>query len=50
MKTLIIAVMLFFALGSGISMVVLAFRTDFREPGADNGGYRTALELFRPNK
>jgi len=49
MKTLIIALMLFFALGSSISMIVLAFRTDFREPAADNDRYRTAWELFRPN-
>jgi hypothetical protein len=29
------------ALASGISMLALAFRADFREPAADNGGDRT---------
>jgi hypothetical protein len=47
MKTFIIALMLFFALASGISMMVLAFRADFRELAADNGGDRTTLP--RPN-
>jgi len=49
MKTFIIAVMLFFALVSGISMIPLAFRSDFRELAADNGGDRTTGELSRPN-
>jgi hypothetical protein len=40
MKTFIIALMLFFALASGISMIVLAFRADFGELAADNAGNR----------
>jgi hypothetical protein len=47
MKTFIIALMLFFALASGISVMVLAFRADFRDLAADNGGDRTTLP--RPN-
>jgi hypothetical protein len=38
MKTFITALALVIALASGISMIALAFRTDFREPAADNGG------------
>jgi hypothetical protein len=49
MKTFITALTLFFALASGISMIALAFRADFRELSTYNGGDRTALELSRPN-
>jgi hypothetical protein len=35
MKTFITALMLFLALASGISMIALAFRGDFRELAAD---------------
>jgi hypothetical protein len=38
MKTFITALALVIALASGISMIALAFRADFREPAADNGG------------
>jgi hypothetical protein len=38
MKTFIIALALVFALASGISMIALAFRTDFQAPAADNVG------------
>jgi hypothetical protein len=41
MKTFITALALVIALACGISMMALAFRTDFREPAADNGGDRT---------
>jgi hypothetical protein len=41
MKTFIIALMLFFALASGISMMVLAFRSDFGELAADKARDRT---------
>jgi len=37
-KTFITALALVFALASGLSMLALAFRSDFREPAADNGG------------
>jgi hypothetical protein len=47
MKTWITALMLFFALVSGISMIVLAFRADFGELAADNRGDRTAWGLSR---
>jgi hypothetical protein len=36
------------ALASGISMIALAFRFDFRQLAADNSGYRTAWELPLP--
>ena len=49
MRTFITALLLFFALVSGISMIVLAFRADFQELAADNGGDRAAWELPRPN-
>jgi hypothetical protein len=49
MKTCITALMLFFALATGISMIAVAFRADFSEHFANNGGDRTALELSRPN-
>jgi hypothetical protein len=49
MRTYITALMLFFALASGISMIALAFRADFQELVADNSGDRTAWELSRPN-
>jgi len=49
MRTFITALLLFFALASGISMIALAFRADFQELAADNGGDRTAWELPRPN-
>jgi hypothetical protein len=44
MKTFITALALFIALASGLSMIALAFRADFREPAADNGGDRTTWE------
>jgi hypothetical protein len=37
-KIFITALALVIALASGVSMMALAFRTDFREPAADNGG------------
>jgi hypothetical protein len=49
MKTFITALMLFVALASGIYLIILAFRADFQELAADNGGDRTAWELSRPN-
>jgi hypothetical protein len=49
MKTFIIALMVFFALVSGISMIALAFRADFQELAADNGEDCTTGELSRPN-
>jgi hypothetical protein len=49
MKTFITALMLSVALASGISMIAMAFRADFRELAADNGGDRTTWELSRPN-
>jgi hypothetical protein len=49
MKTFITALTLFFALASGISMMAMAFRADFRELAADNGGDQTAWELSRRN-
>jgi hypothetical protein len=49
MKTVITALMLFVALASGISMIALAFRADFRELAADNGEDRTTWELSRPH-
>jgi len=48
MKTLI-ALTLLLAFASGIFMMALAFRGDFRRLAADNGADRTAWELFRPN-
>jgi hypothetical protein len=48
-KTLITALALVFALAGGISMLALAFRTDFRGPTADNGGDWTMSEPPRPN-
>ena len=41
MKTFITALMLVFALASGISLITLAFRTDFREPAAGIGYWTT---------
>jgi hypothetical protein len=38
MKTFITALALVIALASGISMIALAFRTDFQPPAADNVG------------
>jgi hypothetical protein len=38
MKTFITALAVVFALASGISMIALAFRADFRETTAHNGG------------
>jgi len=49
MKTCITALMLFFALATGISMMAAAFRADFSEHSVSNGGDQTALELSRPN-
>jgi hypothetical protein len=46
MKTFITALTLSLALASGISMVALAFRGDFRQLAADNGA---TWELSRPN-
>jgi hypothetical protein len=44
MKTFITALALVIALASGLSMIALAFRADFREPATDNGGVRTTWE------
>jgi hypothetical protein len=41
MKTFITALALVIALASGISMVALAFRADFRGTATDNGEDRT---------
>jgi len=49
MKTFITALTLVLALASGMSMIAMAFRADFRELAADNGGDRTTWELSRPN-
>jgi hypothetical protein len=49
MKTFITALMLFVALASGVSMIAMAFRADFGELAADNGGDRTTWEPSRPN-
>ena len=49
MKTFITALTLVLALASGMSMITMAFRADFRELAADNGGDRTTWELSRPN-
>jgi hypothetical protein len=49
MKTFITALTLLLALASGISMTALAFRGDFRQLAADNGGDRTTGESSRPN-
>jgi hypothetical protein len=46
MKIFIIALALVVALASGLSMIAWAFRADFREPAADNGGDRTTWESF----
>jgi hypothetical protein len=40
MKTFITALALVFAVAGGISLIALAFRTDFREPAVDNSGDR----------
>ena len=48
MKTLITALMLVLALASGISLITLAFRTDFRDdPAAGNGDWTTWNRLGR---
>jgi hypothetical protein len=39
MKTFITALMLVFALASGIFLITVAFRTDFREPAAGIGDW-----------
>jgi hypothetical protein len=49
MKTFITALTLSLALASGICMMALAFRADFQQLAADNGGERTTWELSRPN-
>jgi hypothetical protein len=41
--------MLLLALVSGMSMIAMAFHSDFRELAADHGGDRTAWEPSRPN-
>jgi len=46
---IITALMLLLAFFGGISMIALAFRADFQELAADNGGDRTTWELSRPN-
>ena len=48
MKTFI-ALTLLLAFASGISMIALAFRADFRQLVADNGADGTTWELSRPN-
>jgi hypothetical protein len=47
MKTFITALTLFVV--SGISMIALAFRADFQELAANNGGDWTAWESSRSN-
>jgi hypothetical protein len=49
MKTFITALALVIALASGISMIAVAFRADFGEPAADNGGDRTTWEWRNQN-
>jgi hypothetical protein len=49
MKTFITVLMLFVALASGISMIAMAFRSDFRELAADNGGDGNRWEPSRSN-
>jgi hypothetical protein len=49
MKTFITALMLFVALASGISLIVMAFRADFRELAVEKHEDRTTWELSRPN-
>jgi len=49
MKTFITRLTLVLALASGMSMIAMAFRADFRELAADNGGDRTTWELSPPN-
>jgi hypothetical protein len=49
MKPFMTALTLLLALASGVSMVAMAFRADFRELAADNGGDRTIWEPSRPN-
>jgi hypothetical protein len=41
MKTFLTALVLVFALASGISLIAFAFRADFQEAAADKGGDRT---------
>jgi hypothetical protein len=48
MKTFIMALVLFVALASGISMMAMAFRADFRELAADNSGDRNTWESSWP--
>jgi hypothetical protein len=48
-KALITALALLFALAGGISMLALAFRTDFRRATADDGGDWTMRDSPPPN-
>jgi hypothetical protein len=49
MRSFITALMLLLALLGSMSMIALAFRADFQELAADNGGDRTTWERPRPN-
>ena len=49
METFITALTLLLALASGISMIAMAFRADFRQLASDSDGDRTTWELSRPN-
>jgi hypothetical protein len=46
---IVTALMLLLALLGGMSLIAPAFRADFRELAADNGGDRTTWELSQPN-
>jgi hypothetical protein len=46
---IVTALMLLLALLGGMSLIASAFRADFRELAADNGGDRTTWEPSRPN-
>jgi hypothetical protein len=46
---IITALMLLLALLGGMSMIALAFRTDFQELAVDSGGDQTTWEPSRPN-
>jgi hypothetical protein len=47
MKTFVTALMLVFALASGIFLITLAFRTDVREPAAGIADWTTWKQLGR---
>jgi len=49
MKTFITALTLLLALASGVCMIAMAFRADFRQLASDNDRDRTTWELSGPN-